>query len=77
MKILTKGEIPKKPLPEWVGMILTCSFCNTIFELDENDHPNIISERGRMFKLRLNTISVHCPFCMAHVSAKYEIKKSF
>jgi hypothetical protein len=75
MKITTEGQIPKQPLPEWVGMVMTCKYCKTVFELEENDVVRVSSERGDgTFKPRFATISVHCPFCIVHVLTKYEIK---
>jgi hypothetical protein len=74
MKIITEGQIPKKPLPQWVGMTLTCSFCKTVFELEEDDQPMVSSKRAGLFKT-FAILSVQCPFCMAFVSKEYEIKE--
>jgi hypothetical protein len=73
MKIIIEGQIPKKSVPEWVGMIMTCKFCNTIFELEEADYPRTVNKRG-LFNSRFITISVHCPFCMATTSKEYKTK---
>lgn len=75
MKIITEGKIPKPKLPAWVGLKMTCRICNTLFELEEDDYPDIISVTSvGIFYINNNRkIRVHCPMCKAVVSAKYEI----
>lgn len=79
MKIITKGEIPKNPLPVWVGKLMTCPHCSSIIELEENDPVAITSNRS--ISNYYVEISMTCPVCMfynTHVfKNRLEIKKSF
>lgn len=75
MKIISKGEIPKRKLPDWVGLKMTCRICNTLFELEEDDYPEIISVRSFSIINNKCTLSTTCPLCNAVVSIKYEPKK--
>lgn len=61
MKIITKGEIPKKPLPLWVGKLMTCPHCSTVVELEENDDVVVTSTRS-IFDSHIE-LSITCPVC--------------
>lgn len=79
MKIITKGEIPKKPLPLWVGKIMTCPHCSTVVELEEND--DVMVSSSRYISNSNLEISITCPVCMlynTHVfKNELKIKKPF
>lgn len=76
MKIIIEGTPLIKQLPVWVGMIMTCPHCSTVFQLEENDNVTVTSPRSICDdNLR---IRVSCPFCnySSIFAFKNEIKKS-
>jgi len=61
MKILHKGEIPKKSGPLWVGVKSTCYNCGTKVELDETDRVSVSQARTPNGPVRISDI--RCPVC--------------
>ena len=79
MKIITKGEIPKKSLPLWVGKLMTCPHCSSVIELEEGDDVIVTSNRS-IFNYHVE-LSMTCPVCMFYNSYLFKnelkIKKPF
>lgn len=61
MKILHKGEIPKKTGPLWVGVKVTCFNCSTVMELDESD--KVCVNQARRPNGPVHITQIHCPVC--------------
>lgn len=70
MKILKQGAIPPEQLPWWAQIVFRCAVCETEFQLDINDMPNIGGERhpgGAQWASEM------CPVCKRMIT---EVRKS-
>ena len=73
MKIIKQGVVKPPPPPFWVGQIITCGRCDTVFALEEGDKINWWQDRG-MLNGNIHVL-VDCPQCGHSIDHKIVNKR--